>query len=421
MKIGYLCSDVDVQVLGDQGCSVHIREFTNALVDAGHDVFVICSWLGEARGIDMKARVYHLEPTGYGKMLWDSLYEDPVVWECSLDRDLRSILWNNWLQTEGAAIIERESPDFLYERYALFGIGGLEVAGRFNLPLLLELNAPLCDQQEGYQKFPFVHTARQLEPKILGGADGIVALTQWLADWAKRLGADEKRIRVIPDAVSEPLFSGNFDRLRIREQLGMQGNQVVGFVGSFHKWHDVAGLIEACQHIFKSNKQLRLLLVGDGHDRPKLEAQVRNLGLGDVVIFAGKVRHQDVPHYIAAMDVAVVPYQPIEDFFFSPMKLFESMAVGVPTVAAQLGQIAEVVRHGETGWLYPAGDNTALAAGIRSLLEDRGLAARIGSSARSYVLQHHTWRKVAEQVVELARELLAGAARLSPSKAANDQ
>ena len=120
MKIAYLCSDVDIQLLGHHGCSVHIREFTNALVDAGHDVFIICHWLGEDRDVQTKARVYQLQPSGYNKVLWDSLYDDPMIQNHFLDRDLSSILWNSWVQVDGATILAEEKPDFIYERYGLF-------------------------------------------------------------------------------------------------------------------------------------------------------------------------------------------------------------------------------------------------------------------------------------------------------------
>src|SRR6187402_1572706 len=128
MKIGYLCSDIDVQVLGHQGCSVHIREFTNALVDAGHNVFIICAWLGESLDVTTQARIYQLQPKGFNKALWDSLYDDPAILNHFLERDLWSAWWNIWLQVDGAEIMEQEAPDFLYERYALFGCGGLELS-----------------------------------------------------------------------------------------------------------------------------------------------------------------------------------------------------------------------------------------------------------------------------------------------------
>jgi glycosyltransferase involved in cell wall biosynthesis len=366
--------------------------------------------------IHTQARVYFLQPTGFNKALWDSLYDDPVILDPFLDRDLWSVLWNTWLQVEGAAIVEREQPDFLYERYALFGYGGLELARRFNLPLILELNAPLCDQQAGYQKFPLIHAARLLERQIIMAADGIVALTQWLADWAVDLGADREKIRIIPDAVSHRLFASPIDGSQIRKELALEGRPVVGFVGSFHKWHDVSGLIDAFGTLYKSDSKLRLLLVGDGHDRAKLQKQVQQRGLAECVVFTDKVPHEQIPQYIAAMDVAVVPYQPIADFFFSPMKLFECMAAGRPTVAARLGQIAHIVRHGETGWLYEAGDNVQLAQGIGTLLSNRTRAAQIGAAARAYVLKHHTWEQVTREVVTIAAGLM-GTRRSTPDAA----
>jgi len=412
MKICYLCSDVDVQVLGYHGCSVHIREFTGALVDAGHDVFVICAWRGDPSAIQTKARIYQLEPEAQNRILRDCLLDDSVILNQFLDRDVGSILWNTWLQIEGAEILEREKPDFIYERYALFGFGGLQLRRRFDIPLIMELNAPLCDQQEGYQKFPLIETARQLEPQIISGADSLIALTPWLADWAVRLGADREKIHIIPDAVSSELFGHETNGQSIRDQLHCGDAQTVGFVGSFHRWHDVAGLIDAFASVLADAPGRRLLLVGDGHDRKKLEKKVRQLGITDAVNFVGKVPHEKVPQYLAAMDVAVVPYQPIENFFFSPMKLFESMAAGCATIAADLGQIAEVVEHGKTGWLYPAGDNVRLAEGIRLLLDDRPLASRMGSAARKYVLESHTWDAVTRQVVDIATQLLDRNAKL---------
>ncbi len=406
MKIGYLVSDVDVEVLGSQGCSVHIREFTNALVDAGHDVFIVCSWPGgEGTGNSTRARIHHLGPTGLNKELWEGLENEPQIYDHYLERDLRSILWNHWLQAEGARIFREEKPDFVYERIALFGFGGLELRRQLDIPWILELNAPLTDQQDGYTYFPLIETARKLEGAILREADAIVALTDWLADWAVGLGAERDRIRVLPDGVSKRLFGGEIDRGKVREVLGENEAEIVGFVGSFHKWHDVAGLIEAFATLEQGTGDRRLLLVGDGHTREKLEQQVARLGLTESVHFTGKVPHEEIPSYLAAMNVAVVPYGPIDDFFFSPMKLFESMAVGTPTVAADLGQISQVVEHGRNGWLYPAGDNQKLAEGISVLLDDSDLAGRIGTAAREEVLARYTWERVTAEVVILANKL----------------
>jgi glycosyltransferase involved in cell wall biosynthesis len=248
--------------------------------------------------------------------------------------------------------------------------------------------------------------ARQMERHVIGEAEAVVALTSWLAEWAVGLGADRDRIHVLPDAVSARLFGDEVRGDPVRSRLGLDGHDVIGFVGGFHRWHDISGLIDAFRILLERNPRRRLLLVGDGHERKALQKKVQSLDLTGSVLFTGKVPHDEVPPYIAAMDVAVVPYKPIDDFFFSPMKLFECMAMGRPTVAADQGQISEVIRHRETGWLYPPGDQERLVEGITALLDDRELASRVGKAARNYVLEQHTWERVTGQVVQIARGLI---------------
>ena len=338
--------------------------------------------------------------------IWERLLEETVVQNHFLDRDIGSVLWNTLLQIEGPAILERERPAFLYERYALFGNAGTELSRRFGIPLILELNAPLCDQQNGYHKFTMTGLARAMEQHVIREAEGVVALTSWLADWAVGLGADRDRIHILPDAVSHKLFGHEVSGETVRSRLGLDGLEVIGFVGGFHRWHDIAGLIDAFKKLFEASPKRRLLLVDDGEGRNALKKKARNLGLSDVVLFTGKVPHHEVPLHVAAMDVAVVPYKRIDDFFFSPMKLFECMAMGRPTVAADQGQISELIRHTETGWLYPPGDSGKLVEGIAALLGNRELASRIGTTAREYVLNHHTWEKVTGEVVNIATALI---------------
>ncbi len=406
MKIGYICSDVDIDVCGHEGCSIHIREFVAALMEQGHEVFIICSWASANGACGTNAKLYPLKPDGHNAGAWKSLVEEPLILDNHLGRDMRSIFWNKWIQIEGLSILERERPDFLYERYALFGWGGLELSRRFHIPLLLELNAPLCDQQDGYREFVLTETARRMETQILRSADALIALTQWLADWAADRGARSHRIHILPDAVSDRLFGGAVSGHPVREKLGLLDKRTIGFLGSFHWWHDVGGLLEGFAHVFADDPSARLLLVGDGEERRALEGKARTLGLDAAVIFTGSVEHEEVPAYLAAMDVAVVPYRHIEDFFFSPMKLFECMAAARPTIAADLGQIAEIIDHAATGWLYPAGDNEKLVDGLKTLLHNPDLAARIGANAKRYVLGNHTWTKVTRDVVAVAEELI---------------
>ena len=153
---------------------------------------------------------------------------------------------------------------------------------------------------------------------------------------------------------------------------------------------------------------LRLVIVGDGPLRGALERELRERGLTRSAVLTGWLPHTEVAALVRQFDVALAPYsRPDHDFYFSPLKLFEYMACGVPVVAARLGQIEEVVRDGETGLLYPPGQQEALLAACERLLTDPDLRRRLGWVAAKEIRNHYTWDRNSERVVELARHLMA--------------
>src|SRR5690606_7054747 len=119
------------------------------------------------------------------------------------------------------------------------------------------------------------------------------------------------------------------------------------------------------------------------------------------VTFTGMVDHADMPSHIGAMDIAVAPYNPRPDFYFSPLKLFEYMAAGRAIIAADIGQIPEIIDHERTGLLVPPGDATALAGAIMTLIDDRTLAASLGRNARQEAVERYAWERNAEIVADL--------------------
>jgi glycosyltransferase involved in cell wall biosynthesis len=406
MKIGFLCSDIDIPLFGDEGCSIHVRDFTDALVDLGHDVFILCPSIGETTTVMIKSRLYHLQPRALDALGWSLVEQEPIIQKQHLERDLRSVIYNSWLQSEGSSIIEREKPDLLYERYSLFGWGGIGLARRHQIPLMLEVNDPLCREQAGYEKFTLIATAERMESVIIRGADAIIAISTWIKNWVVSLGVNEQDVHTVPNGVSSKLFAERKNAETIRRLYNWRKERVIGFVGSFQPWHDVQGLLRAFSLLYRDDHNLRLLLVGDGELREALEEHARQLGLGSAVVFTGNVPHDLVPEYIAAMDVAVAPYNWKEDFYGSPLKLFEYMAAGKATVAASIGQIEEVIEHGKTGWLYPSGNHEQLAHGLSSLLYTPALSSAISSAAREKILSNHTWKAIATRVAGLAGVLI---------------
>jgi glycosyltransferase involved in cell wall biosynthesis len=137
-----------------------------------------------------------------------------------------------------------------------------------------------------------------------------------------------------------------------------------------------------------------------------LENYAQTHGLNGAVTFTGNVPYDDIPRYIAAMDIAVAPYIPSGNFYYSPIKIFEYMAMGKPVVGGRIGQVEEVIADGETGVLFEPGNSTALQAALAQLVSDSPLCRRLGENARAWVETERTWDNNARQVVEIARELI---------------
>jgi glycosyltransferase involved in cell wall biosynthesis len=312
--------------------------------------------------------------------------------------------------------LTRQLPNAIYERYALFGTAGLSLARELDIPLVLEVNAPLADEQAAHRGLAFCDAARATERAVLGGADRVVAVSATLRDWLVDAGVAPERIEVLPNGVDTVRFAPAAGaRERTRQELGFAAEEcVIGFVGTLKAWHGTATLLAAVALLRSVAPRIpiRLLIVGEGPERALLEALAATSGIADITHFTGAVPHAAVPAHVAAMDVAVAPYDRIEGFYFSPLKVFEYMAAGRPVVAAGVGQLAECLRHGERALLYPPGDVAALASALRALAESPRERVRLGSAARQWVATHRTWDGNARRVVELIHDARVGAPSL---------
>jgi glycosyltransferase involved in cell wall biosynthesis len=174
-------------------------------------------------------------------------------------------------------------------------------------------------------------------------------------------------VRVLPNAVDTDLFRPDVDGAQVRRRCDLDGRFVVGFAGTFKAWHGVDILLAAFRDLRQTDPSIHLLLVGDGPLRPALEETVRTTGLEEAVTFAGRVAHDAMPAYLAAMDIAVAPYPALDEFYFSPLKIFEYMAAGRAVLASRVGQVVDLIVDGETGLLFDPGDDTGLVDRIQRL------------------------------------------------------
>ena len=174
-------------------------------------------------------------------------------------------------------------------------------------------------------------------------------------------------------------------------------------MGTLKPWHDLDTLVEAFRRLRLRIPGARLLIVGDGPARESLDAKLADWDLTSAVRFAGAVPPPSVPGWLARMDVAVAPYASQAGFYFSPLKVVEYMAAGLPTVASHIGNLSDWIREGETGLLVPPGDAGALASALEYLCRDAGLRARLGAHAREQAEAHHTWDRTVARALAAAQ------------------
>lgn len=263
---------------------------------------------------------------------------------------------------------------------------------------ILELNAPLVEEQAQYRTLVQERTARTLLAASLRTAGLVVAVSEQVASSARALAGDVINVHVVPNGVDARRFApGRVDR------RGRDGF-VVGFVGTLKPWHGLSTLVDAFATLVTASvPDARLLIVGDGPDRQCIVERMASLSLSDRLTITGAVAHDDVPALLQTMDVAVAPYPALENFYFSPLKITEYMAAGLPVVASAIGQVSAIVRHDHTGLLVPPGESTSLASALERLHSDPLLRRRLGEEARSFASAHCTWAQTLNRILDLAR------------------
>jgi glycosyltransferase involved in cell wall biosynthesis len=235
--------------------------------------------------------------------------------------------------------------------------------------------------------------------RAFGAASALVAVSAQVADYLRAFPQCRGKVRVIANGVNTTRFSGARPVLPASE-----GTLTVGFVGSLKPWHGLDRLLSAFRDFHHRYPASRLLVVGDGPERQSTEAMAHSLGVARATLFTGAVPADTVPGMLASMDVGVAPYPENGDFYFSPLKVYEYMAAGLPVVATRIGQIRDLIRDGEDGLLCAPRDLEGLSANILALAESPALRLRLGNAARAKVELHHTWLGVSRRMLALARD-----------------
>jgi glycosyltransferase involved in cell wall biosynthesis len=215
---------------------------------------------------------------------------------------------------------------------------------------------------------------------LLGRTDVLIAVSEGIAERLRGIGVPADRMAVVSGAVDVERFAPGVAGEFVRRELGLANDPVAGCVARMAPGRGHEVLLHAVARLRERLPTARLVLVGRGELRPALDALVRDLGLGQTVVFAG-YRNADLPAVLAALDCAVLLGAGSEE---SCRAVLEAMAVGLPVVAAPVGAVPEIVVDGETGWLVEPAAH-AVADRLDAALADRRRSRRMGAAGRRRV------------------------------------
>ena len=387
VRIAYLLPDPGIPVGGTKGASVHVDAICGAMARHGASVTLYAPKV-----------VGPLRSRGSEAVDVIAVEVGPIHSGDDADRS-RIDAARRFFDSVGGAL-DASRPDWVHERLSLFAGAGTRLAAERGLPRIVEVNAPVALERITHFGLRLVADAHEAERDALRSSR-VIAVSGPLTEWAKHCGAADAV--VISNGADTGLFDPDcheLERSALRDRFGFDtSTTVVGFVGSLKPWHGVELLVDAVAAA-ATDMDVGLLIVGDGPRRDEVRKRMRSLPASMQGVVTGAIPSSEVPCYLAATDVAVAPYLPSDRFYFSPLKVVEAMAAGLPVIASEFAPIRELV--GETGILVPPGDVGALSSAIRRLAGDPAVRVQMGRSGRARAVARLDWLAVAARTLDVA-------------------
>ena len=380
MKVAYICMDYGVPIFGQKGCSVHVQEVIRSFLKLGIEVDLFASNLRD--DVPLKFDKVRLHEFPVSKKL-DRAEREKMSYK--INDDLRKAL-----DSEGQF-------DFVYERYSLWCFAGMEYAKDNNLPSVLEVNAPLIEEQDKHRGIIDRTTANRVALRVFKTAHTLIAVSQEVARYVKNFYGVNREVHVVPNGINPDRFPEKVEPLRPAKRNTL----TIGFVGTLKPWHGLHNIIEAFAQVYSQNKGVRLLIVGDGPEKDNILSGFEANNLLEFVELTGAVSPSKIPGFLASMDIAVAPYPNIKNFYFSPLKIYEYMAAGLPVITSSIGQLKELIHDGKNGMLVPPDNPKALSNALLKLLQNSKLRYVFGKNARSFAFKYHAWDSIVMRILNL--------------------
>jgi glycosyltransferase involved in cell wall biosynthesis len=386
MKIVYLHR---TQAKGVEG--VHIGEIVKAWRKSGHDVRLL-SPVGDNFG-DVTSPTASMTKPGVKQKLFRFVSNNLPEFFF----ELAEIAYN-LVALRQAYRLGRENVDFIFERYAIFAFAGAVLAKRWNKPFVVEVNYTSRSALVRERSALLAPLARRVDAFIFGRATGLAAVsTELKRHLMEEFSIPAEKIIVLPNAADPDVF--DMSKVNPVANTVADGERIIGFVGGFYPWHGLDLLLKAFERVSAKLPKTKLMLVGDGPVLPEIRTQSEQMGLTQRVLLTGRVAHQNLPGYLAAFDVGVMPDS---NDYGSPMKIFEYMSLGKPVVVPDYGPLRDAVDDGVEGRIFQPKDVEAMASCFVDILSDDQTYKRMSLAAREKILTKHNWMKNANELLVFA-------------------
>ncbi len=314
-------------------------------------------------------------------------------------RDLYCVLYDLKYDQKIKDVIQREKPDFIFERITSYHDSGLRAAKEMGIPFVVEIHE-MHNALAYKDRMNFEWYRRYLWIKVAREADLVVVVSTMLKQYLIDEGVDDKNIIVLPNAVDLDLFKVQNKRDEVRNKLSIGQETVIGFVGCMHAYHGIDLLPLLCKQLLDRGLNFRILLVGSFDRWPGGEQAYRDvLNKYDVESYftlVGGVPVTDVPAYIEAMDIGLMPDS---NEYGSPLKIFEYGALAKPVVVPAYGPVKDVIQDACNGLLFAPKSINEMSQAIENLITNSDLSLKIGQQLQTDVKDKHTWEKNAATII----------------------
>ena len=384
--------------------ATYVHDINRHLVRRGHSVTVITPGDPALSREDMfdGVRIVRFPLNLPADLTYGRVAQSRVTW---LGRFARVAVMGNYLEAQYRAVMAeaREGrADVIHAHWAIpTGPAAVMAARKLGIPSVITMHGGdvYVNPEQGYD-FPTRWYVRPALRWTLRHAGALTAITEDCRQHALRAGAPGDHIRLVFNGTDLRRFSppenGGAAALPFGPNMIFACRQLFPRKG-------IRFLLEAAAQLKKKFPDLKVVLAGDGFERPQLARLAADLGIGEDVTFLGWVANADLPPYYRAAALSVIPS--LEEGFGIPAA--EAMGCEVAVVASDAGGLPEVVEHGVTGLVVPRGDAGALAHAIGSLLADPERRRAMGLAGRERALRLFDWDRSAEQFEQLYRDVAA--------------